>query len=567
MLRKIGQILMGLNGFLLIRRVWFGFTNWRRGRFKDLDYVWLALPSHLDALPAPRPWFVRRVMGDPPMSLVELEQAFRRIADDPRPRGVILYVSGLHLPLADVQTLRGSLSRLRQAGKKVVCYAKNYDMAAYYLSSAADQVLIQPGGELMTLGLRLETVYLKDALDMIGVQLDKVAISPYKSAFDQLTRRDPAPENEAQINWVLDSRYDMIVHDIAAGRSRPAEAVRAMIDTAPHLDTTALEAGWIDGVMNQEGIAAHLGIQHIVPWERADKLLLKKWRKRARRYVALLPVRGTIIDGKSGSPPVDLPIPLVGSERAGDVTVIQHVRQLMDDDSAAAVILYVDSPGGSAAASEAITAALDQLAKDRPLVVYMNNLAASGGYYVATSGRWIVAQPGTLTGSIGVLAAKPVTQGLFEKLHTRRFEYVRGANAGLMTDFAPYTQAQRDQMWQYVTHLYDLFTRRVAASRKMTQDVVNAVGGGRIWTGKQALEHGLVDELGDLQTALHKAREMANLPEDAPLILPKFKDDAFLPPRLAQPANPMAGLHYLQEGVRLLFNNQALFLVPFVFRE
>lgn len=559
--------------FLIFRFVrivpwlWFRFLNWRRLRIKNLDYIRFVLPAQMDSLPESRGWLRRRIQGDPPLSLSELDRAFLRIVDDPRPKGVILHLSALQMPMADLQSLCRSILRLREAGKQVICFALEYDTATYYLASAADQILLQPGGDLMTLGLRLETIYLKDALDSIGVQLEKVAVSPYKSAFDQAVRSKPTPESDAQMNWLLDSRYNLLIEAVAAGRGKSHDAVRAMIDSAPHLDYDALQAGWVDAVLNEEGIPSNLGTEHIVAWEKAKKVLLKKWRKRSAGYVALLPIRGVIVPGKSAQPPIDIPIPLIGSDRAGDRTVVQQVRQLQADQQARAVILYVDSPGGSAAASEAMTSALNELAKDRPLVVYMNNVAASGGYYVSTAGRWIVAQPGTITGSIGVITAKPTTQGLFEKLHANRVEYIRGANMSLQTDVAPYTPAQREQVQRMVNHLYDLFKRRVASSRNMTMDAVEAIAGGRVWTGEQALAHGLVDELGDLQTALKKARELANLPDDAPLVMPKFKEDIPLPPKLVVQPDPASALRYGYEGLRLIFNSRAQFLLPFVFRE
>lgn len=566
MSERLTRYIASFNPLVGLARLILSILNWQRLKITDLDYVMFTLPSAMPPLPEGRNWVLRQLQGDPPMSLAELERAFRRIAEDPRPQGVILYIRGFSMPLADLQTLRASILRLRGKGKKVVCFAHDYDMATYYVASAADHIYLQPGGMLMTLGLRQSAAFLKDALDTVGIQLDVVQIAPFKTAFDTLTRDSISKEAEEQTNWLLDSTYDMLVKHIAEGRGMTVEDVRMMVDTAPHLEDAALEAGYVDGVFNEERLAEHLNIEHVVYWERAQKILTEKWIKRSGRYVALLPITGTIIPGESRRPPGDvpLPIPIAGDEAAGDLTVTQQVRRLMQDERAAAVILFVDSPGGSALASEAMTAALDELAKDRPVVVYMNGVAASGGYYIATAGRWIVAQPGTITGSIGVITGKPVTAEAFKKLRINRMEFSRGENISLLSDSQPFTEAQREQQWDSINHLYQLFIGRVAASRNMTVEEVDAISGGRVWTGQQAFENGLVDELGDIRTALDKARELAKLPDTAPLVLPQTRRRTDpLPAQLAKDANPAAYVNYVYDNIRELFNTRGQYVMPF----
>ncbi|MEO8606960.1 MAG: S49 family peptidase [Chloroflexota bacterium] len=561
-MRKIvGRVLSAINPIRLIRRGIFALTNWRRS-FQKIDYVLFTLPQEMPPLTESRGFFRERVLGKSPMSLTELNRIFERIGDDPRPKGVILNLRGLHLSLANLQTLRGIILRLRAKGKRVICFAQNYDNATYFIASAADEIVLQPGGEVAALGLRAQAVFLKDALDTLGVQMDAVAISPFKNALDMFTRRDMSQEGAAQLNWLLDSQYEILVGGIAEGRKWSIDEARGMIDSGPHLDDHAVAAGYVDAVETEENLQRRLKSEHIIPWAEADKKLFKKWHKSSDKYVALLRVGGTMMQGESGKPPVDIPLPFVGDERAGDITIVQQVRGLMKNKSAAAVILYVDSPGGDANAAEAMTSALSELAKDRPLIVYMNSVAASGGYYVATPAKWIVAQPGTVTGSIGVFSAKPVTNGLFERLRVHRTELARGTNAGYLSDSAPFTDAQRERMRQTITHIYDQFVGRVAQGRNMSAEAVDAIGGGRVWTGAQAKENGLVDELGDLYTALAKARSLANLSEDAPLVIVPGKHKN-LPAQLAEQANPAAMLPYLQSGVVGLCSGQPLALMPF----
>jgi protease-4 len=206
-----------------------------------------------------------------------------------------------------------------------------------------------------------------------------------------------------------------------------------------------------------------------------------------------------------------------------------------------------------------MAAALDELAQTRPLVVYMNAVAASGGYYVASPARWIVAQPGTITGSIGVVTAKPVTVDLFDKLNVHTIEFTRGANAGIYSDAEPFTEAQRSQVRASIEAVYWRFVERVARGRKMTIEQVDAVGGGRVWTGEQALERGLIDELGDIHAAIRKARALANLPDTSPVIMVGGKIKDPLPPQLAEAIVP-AALTYLRESARSLSGNAQVIL-------
>lgn len=553
-----------LNPLRWLRRGWFALRNQIRARAK-IDYVIFTLEGSIPALPVERGFIQQRILGETPLSLVDLDQHFKRIGEDPRPKGVILFLRGLTLSLADLQTLRDSITRLQGYGKRVVCYAQDYDLAAYYVASMCNEIILQPTGNLLTLGLSQRAIFLKDTLAQIGVGFDSVAISPYKGAYDQLTRSEISPEGREQLEWLLDSRYEMIVNGIAEGRKITSESVRAMIDQSPHLDTDALSAGYVDGVLNEESLSKYLQAEHLVLWEKARKSLLKQWRSPHRKYVALLEVSGLMIPGQSQKSPIPLPVPLpfLGDEQAGDVTVVQKIRRLMEDEDAAAVVLFVDSPGGAVTAGEAMTAALEQLAQSRPVVAYMNGVAASGGYYISTAARWIVAQPGTITGSIGVLSGKPLTAGLFEKLQVNRYDFYRGENADILSDAKPFTEDQRATMRRIIERIYDIFTARVAAARGMTQAEVDAVGGGRVWTGVQAKAHGLVDELGGLQAALRKARELADLPKDAPLVIFHDRDKTPLPPKIAKEVNPAAGLTYALDTSRKILNGKAQMLMPF----
>lgn len=527
-----------------------------------IDYVQFNLPQTLPELPEPRNIVQQQFLGKAPLSLLELERAFDRIANDSRPRGVILYLRGLQMPQADLTTLRDIIQRLRTRGKRVICYAQDYTMADYYVANAADEILLQPGGSMFTVGLALQQVYFRDGFKRVGLEVDAVQITPYKTAPDPFLRQDPSEENAEQTNWLLDSFYDTLVQGIAEGRGRSEEAVRGMIDQAPVFGKVAQELGYVDGVLNEERLRDHLNAEHIVLWEQADGMLPLKLPKSPTRYVGILTVTGTIVDGESADPPVDVPVPLVGGPRTGDITFVRQIRNLMRDDHCVAAVLYVNSPGGSASASEAIASALDELAKKKPLVVYMGGVAASGGYYVSTPADYIIAQPNTITGSIGVVFANFLANGVLRWLDFNPVVYKRGEFASLLRPDNPWNDDEREKIRTAIETIYELFLNRVAASRKMKPDTVDGIAGGRVWTGAQALEHGLVDQLGGLHEALAKAREMAKVPADTPVGIVRGKGKP-LPAQIAEQLDPAASLRYWQEGLGLVREGRALTLLPF----
>jgi len=524
--------------------------NAQRANVKDLDYVQIRLPQEMPALPSRRNIIQERLIPgtSPPLTLYELHEMFERVAKDPRPKGVILQLRGFNMRLADLQTLRDSILWLRERGKRVVAFGQSLTLPDYYIASACDDILIQPGGSLIVTGLALQQTYLRDGLEYVGVQFDPVQITPYKTAPDTLARQEPSPEGAEMMNWLVDSQFDQYVQGIAQGRGLSTDEVRAMIDEGAFTDQAALEAGHISGLCNEEGLAGYLGVHHVVLLDKAKNLLFEEAPSASDKYVALLRVGGSIITGESSNPPIDFPIPFVGGERMGDLTVTQQIRNLMKDERLGALVLFVDSGGGSADASEAMASALDELAKKVPVVVFMNNVAASGGYYIATPADWIVAQPGTITGSIGVLAAKAVTNEAFKKLRFNPVWYTRGEKATMFTTDKPFTDAERQKIREYIESVYRVFIDRVAASRKMKPEQVDKVAGGRVWTGAQALEHGLVDQLGGVQAAISKARELAKLGPDTPVNIVYGKGKP-LPAQVAEQADPAATLRYLLDGV------------------
>src|SRR5256714_7025369 len=285
---------------------------------------------------------------------------------------------------------------------------------------------------------------------------------------------------------------------------------------------------------------------------------------RLRKYVALMRIEGTIIDGRSGHVPVKPPVevPVVGDDRAGDLSVVQVARQVAPDRRAAAVVLYVNSRGGSSTASEALRRALAVVGQRKPIVVVMGPVAASGGYWVSMPGSWIIARPGTITGSIGVLSGKIVTGSLWQKLLFNRETIARGGRVLMESDERPFSEEERGILRADIMRIYSAFLRLVEGARKMTEDELAPIAQGKVWSGRQALERKLIDELGGLDAGLAKARSLAGLSEQVPMR--EVRGPRRVIPPLAEPAPAAGWLSYLLEGFSLLSAAPALAIMDYL---
>ena len=530
------------------------------------DYVVFILEGSYPELRAPRAGFLRKRLFPDRLSLQELGEQFQVVQRDPRVAGVIIHLRSLKLSAAQVQTIRDFIAQMRSSGKRVVAWSSSYDNTRYHIAAAADEILLQTGGDASPLGVRATFVFLADALDRAGVRADFIQISPYKSAADPLMRANMSDEMREMSNWLVDAYYDDFIQAVASGRNLEVAAAKALVDGAPYTDLQALDSGVVDKLISEEELSAHLGTTEkaarLTTWEAVSKSLLRPAPTPRGRYVALIRVEGDIVDGRSQRAPFRSPVPLpfVLNPRAGDLTVVQQARNALADRRAGAVVLYVNSGGGSASASEAMAAALHKLAAKKPLIAAMGSTAASGGYYVSTPAQWITAQPGTLTGSIGVLSGKVITAGLLDKLLFHRESISRGGHADFYDAERPFNDEERKTVREHIERVYDVFLDRVTASRNISRQAADIICGGRVWTGRQALEHGLVDELGGLEAAVAKARQLGDLPERAPvreLREPKIQ----APPPLA---DPVSIVRYTLEGMDMLGHGKALCLCGLV---
>jgi protease IV len=557
--------------FFPFRFAWWFASNLRRSFRKPPAFVLFLLESDLPALPdPPRPRW-QRLISRPRSSLKDLGQHFDAIARDVRIKGVVLHLRPVPMPMATLQDLRELVSQLRASGKKVVAWAPFYTTGTYYLACACDEILMMPTGSVQPLGFSATGMFLASGLKRFGIEADFVQVSPYKSAADMLTKSKMSDELREQITWLLGSEHKELAGAIAESRGVDEGSAKALIDGSPYGDDAALEKRVVDRIVSEEQLPDYLGgsgaAATIGTWDQARRALSQHPPTLGRgQYVAVLRIEGTIVDGRSERLPVKPPIevPVVSADRAGDLTVVQLARQVAADKRAAAAVLYVNSRGGSATASEAMRQALEQISARKPLVVAMGPAAASGGYWVATPGRWIVARPGTLTGSIGVLTGKIVTGDLWSKLLFNRETISFGEHVTLEQTDMPFTDDERTIVQGDIDRIYGAFLDLVGASRKLSREELDAIAAGRVWTGRQALERRLVDEMGGMETAVRKARSLAGLKEDAPA-REVWGPRRMIPPRTFTGA---AGfVSYLMEGIAMLNRAPALAVMDLVLDE
>lgn len=542
---------------------------------EKIDY--LVIPLH-GSFPErnmpPRPFFQRYLPLPPePMSLERLNNRLQAIGEAGNVGGVLFILQGLAAGgLATLQNLRRSLERLREAGKEVVVYTPYLDLAHYYVATAANRVFVPAGAEFSVTGLSNQALFLKDALARLGIHGQFFQISPYKTAGNMFSKSEMTPEQREQLEWLLDENFEMVTTGMASGRNMSQSELTALIDQAPFPAGQALAHGLIDEIAYEDELAHKLAKDKakakLLLWSEARDLLLEKPRRTTNRYIGVISLEGAIMMGQNRHPPIELPIPLIGGNTAGETTISQLLQQAEKETEMAALIFHVDSPGGLALASDLIGRHVKRLARKKPVLVYMGNVAASGGYYVSAPAGHIMAQTGTITGSIGVLSGRFYTDELYDKLSINRTVLSRGQRAKLYSDVGPLTPEEEQLFFDNIRHSYQQFKEVVAAGRNLPIEKLDPICEGRVWSGRQALNHKLVDSHGDFVDALKKVAELAHLPTDddhriSVVNLYPRPDSYSLPQPFEAAQEWLKGL--LGERLGRL-NNQALWLIPFDLR-
>jgi protease-4 len=459
------------------------------------------------------------------LQLRDIVEALERGAGDRRVVGVLARIGGEPMSMAQIQEVRDAIIRFRESGKPAIAFSETFGEfgpgnGGYYLATAFDEVYMQPSGDIGLTGLYYETMFLRGAFDKIGLEPRMGQRHEYKNAVNSYTHTSYTEPHREALQRVMESRFSQIVSGIAEARGITEDDVRNLAERGPLIGKEALEAGLIDGLSYRDQVMDLLREQ---THERARLLYADQYLERAGRphargtQVALIHGFGAIVRGPSRYSPID------GTIVMGSDTVTAAFRAAIDNDRVKAILFRVDSPGGSPVASDTIWRETVRAREaGKPVVVSMGNLAGSGGYWVAMAADRIVAQPGTITASIGVYGGKMLTTEFWDKLGITFEGVATNPGARHWSSHVDYDSAGDERLAASLDRIYEDFTQRVADGRGLDLETVQQIAKGRIWTGADALEIGLVDELGGYDVALDQIRDLLDLEEDAPIRLRRY---------------------------------------------
>ncbi len=465
---------------------------------------------------------------DMPPLTTEVAAAIRHAATDDEVAGLLLEIYPTAMGWASTQELRDALAVFAASGKPCRAWADALMNKEYYLASACGEVQAAPNGLVLVNGLSITRSYYKGTFDKYGVSPNFEHVGDFKSAVEPYERTGPSDAAAEADGAMLDSLYTQLVAGIADGRGVEHGVAAAWVDDPPVSVDAAVEAGMIDGAAYRDEVLEDEEVE-VMNLSGYLKDLRRGWSGRTDR-IAVIYAEGAIVSGSSDSD-------LFGSTYIGDRTLRKQLTKAREDDTIKAIVLRVSSPGGSGQASDAIWREVERTKEVKPVVVSMGDYAASGGYYISMGADRIFAEPGTITGSIGVFGGKLNLAGVYESvgvsLHTQR----RGRYATLFSSTSDFDDDERQKYRDFLTGFYDVFVSKAAEGRDTTFDDMHAVAQGRVWTGEQALERGLVDEIGGLDDAIAYAAEMAQLEEVGNIVrVPERK--GFLDAMLEELSNP-----------------------------
>lgn len=450
-------------------------------------------------------------------SFTSLLTQMRKAKADSRIGGILIDVDFPGIGWGKADELRDAIKDFKSSGKPVYAYMEMGLTKDYYIAAAADKIYMPPTGDLYVNGFAAEAMFFRGSLDKLGVEPQFIKIGKYKNAPDQYTEKEMTEGQKEVINAILEDYIARVTNAVAESRNKSPEDVKALIDNAPYNARQAQSQGLIDEAIyrdqvyeklkNQLGYKAEDKLRTIstgnyrdVP---ADSLGLNNGEK-----VAVIYASGGIGSGKSNNSPF-------GGQTVGSDTIVQALTEATEDESVKAIVLRVDSPGGSALASDLMWHAIEKAKEKKPVVVSMSDVAASGGYYISCNASKIVAEPSTLTGSIGVFLGKPILSGFYDWIGVNTQYTTKGKNAGLFREDQKWEGDELAKMNDQINSIYwDNFVPKVAKGRNKSPEEIHAIGEGHVWTGFQAKQNGLIDEFGGLEKAIDVAKQLANLPAD-----------------------------------------------------
>lgn len=496
------------------------------GRDRLLRAPWvLAVDGSRPVADEPSPTPLARLLTARRPQLRELVDTIERAAADPRVGALIARVDQPASSWAHAEELRSAVAAFREAGKRALAHAQTFGEGgdgtlAYYVACAFDEIHLQPSGDVGLTGLAAEVPFAADAMDKLGVEPELDRRHEYKTAPNTLTKREFTAPHRETVDRIVASHHEQLVAAISDGRGVGPRQAAALVDGGPRLADEARDAGLVDRLAYRDeavaeakrvaGEGARLVTVPAYRRARSRDRLRRLWRRPTT--VALIHGHGTIHTGRSRRSPL--------GDTMGADTVVAAFQQALRDRKVAAVLFRIDSRGGSAVASDAVWRAVVRAREaGKPVIVSMGSVAGSGGYWVALPADRIVAGPGTLTGSIGVVAGKLVTRGLRERLGLTVDEAHRGTFALMYSPHRGFTDTQWERLGTFIDRAYDEFVDRVVDARGLARSRVDEIARGRVWTGADAHRHGLVDELGGYREAQQAVRRQLGLAPDAPLRL------------------------------------------------
>ena len=466
----------------------------------------------------PEDQFAKALGFNQGQSFTSLLTQLRKAKVDKRIGAVLLDIKFPQIGWGKADELRDAIKDFKASGKPVYAYMEIGMNREYYIATAADKIFVPPSGDLYVNGFAAEAMFYKGSLDKLGIEAEVIQIGPkYKNAPDQYTKKEMGEGQREVINAVLDEYFARFTGGIAESRSKSVDDVKAIIDNAPYNANQAKEIGLIDNAIYETQVYDEL--KDKLGYKTDDKLRTIRGSEYREvpsdsvglnngERVAIIYASGAINVGRSNDSPF-------GGSMVGSDTVVAAVNDAAADTLVKAIVLRVDSPGGSALASDLMWYAIENAKTKKPVVVSMSDVAASGGYYISCNANKIVAEPSTITGSIGVFMGKPIVKGLYDWLGITNEYVTRGKNAGIFKETEKWTPEERAKMEDGANNIYfNNFLPKVAKGRNMDQEKANSLGQGRVWTGTQAKANGLIDEFGGLEKAIDIAKQIAGLPAD-----------------------------------------------------
>lgn len=452
------------------------------------------------------------------LTIWDLEKIFDHAAKSQSIKGALLIIRNLKIGLARAWGIRRNICELRDSGKRVFVYLEAGGNIEYLISSAAETIFFSPWSTLNLIGLKAEVSFLKDTFDRLGIEAQLRGLGQYKSAAETFTRTGMSDPHREMLDSILDDFYEQFIESISRGRGTEDNSIRGLVDRGPFTAEDALREGLVDGIGYQgdleenirESLTAQirkigaLSLLRLINFKELVRGVIAKIKGKSQ-VIAIVSDSGMISHGSSKGTGM--------AKILGSQTIISHLNNLAKDRDVKAIVLRILTPGGSGLASDLICHQLKVIAEQKPIVVSMSDVAASGGYLIGLGGNKIVAEPFTLTGSIGIISGKFNLQKLYDKLGVVKESIARGKSALMFSSSRGFTKTEEENLLKMMKSLYNRFVERVATERKKDFENAESLSRGRVWTGRQAKNHGLIDEIGGMRLAIEVAKREAGIPE------------------------------------------------------